>query len=35
MLSLVKRLYILERSVERQDDGRSVELENFLKISLL
>ena len=35
MLSLAKRLYILERSVERQDDRRSVELEHYLKISLL
>ena len=35
MLSLAKRLLILERSIERQDDGRSLELEQYLKLCLL
>ena len=35
MLNLSKRLYVLERSIERQDDGKSQELEQFLKLSLL
>lgn len=35
MLNLAKRLFVLERSIERQDDGKSQELEQFLKLSLL
>ena len=35
MLSLVKRLYVLERSIERQDDGKSSELEQYIKTALL
>lgn len=35
MLNLAKRLYVLERSIVRQDDGQSVELEQYLKLSLL
>ena len=35
MLGLVKRLFVLERSIERQDDGKSFELEQFLKVALL
>ena len=35
MLNLAKRLYVLERSIERQDDGKSAELEQFLKVALL
>jgi len=35
MLNLAKRLYVLERSIERQDDGRSAELDSFLKLALL
>ena len=27
MLNLAKRLYVLERSIRREDDGKSVELE--------
>ena len=35
MLNLAKRLYVIERSIERLENGRSQELENFLKLSLL
>ena len=35
MLNFVKRLFVLERSIERKDNGKSVELEQFLKIALL
>jgi len=35
MLNLAKRLLVLERSIERNDDGRSIELEKFLKLALL
>ena len=35
MLNFVKRLFVLERSIERKDNGKSAELEQFLKIALL
>ena len=35
MLNLAKRLLVLERSILRDDDGRSQELQEYLKISLL
>ena len=35
MLGLSKRLFVLERSIERQENGKSAELEKFLKIALL
>lgn len=35
MLNLVKRLLVLERSIQRDDDGKSLELQEYIKISLL
>ena len=35
MLNLLKRLFVIERSIERQEDGKSIELDKYLKVSLL
>jgi hypothetical protein len=35
MLGLIKRLLVLERSIGREDDGKSFELQNYLKVALL
>ena len=35
MLNLAKRLLVLERTILRDDDGKSRELQEFMKISLL